>query len=280
MLRELDGLPSRVDRRQRPGRRTRVQEPSPSVRTRPLADRRPLRFAVAMLGLAGFVLAGGDRAEARPLTKPKWLEPVTVTEYYPAPERWAVSRLVTTPGLAGRHRADWLYSADGMAMEGDGIGLDGRWYHIETTGSGWVNAAGRVTAPGSAGWTGGAPAWLSGTYWTSATGARTFPLAGGAWTRGRGVGFHAPPGVSFARGQSRPLTYYRTIAVDPSLIPLGSRIFLPAYRWTRFKGWFVAGDTGGAIGGQHVDVFRKAPASSSGARYLTDQRMYVIPPKR
>jgi 3D (Asp-Asp-Asp) domain-containing protein len=243
-------------------------------------DPRLLRPATAVAGVLGVLAFSATSAEARPLTKPTWVTPVTVTEYYPAPERWAVSRLVAAPGLAGRHRADWLYSANGMAMEGDGIGLDGHWYHIETTGTGWVDAMGRVTAPGADGWTGGSPAWLLGTYWTSATGARTFPLGGGVWTQGRGVGFHAPPGVSFGRGQSRPLTYDRTLAVDPRLIPLGSRVFLPAYRFTRFRGWFIAADTGGAIGGRHVDVFRKAPASPADARSLTGQRMYVIPPRR
>ncbi len=203
-------------------------------------------------------------ASAKPLAKPTWLGAVTVTEYYPAPEAQSVSRLVRAAGLPGRHRADWLYSSSGMAMEGDGIGLDGHWYHVETVGSGWVNVTGRATFPGAGAWTAGSPAWLSGTYWLSATGARTFPLGGGAWTDGLGLRFHPPVGVSFGAGQSRPLTYYRSIAVDPGLIPRGSRIYLPDYRWTRFKGWFVAADTGGAIIGRHVDVFRPAPATPGG----------------
>lgn len=40
----------------------------------------------------------------------------------------------------------------------------------------------------------------------------------------------------------------RVIAVDPNVIPLGSRIFVPGY------GEYVAGDTGGAIKGHIVDV--------------------------
>lgn len=38
------------------------------------------------------------------------------------------------------------------------------------------------------------------------------------------------------------------IAVDPSFIPLGSRIYVPGY------GEFVAGDTGGAINGNRIDI--------------------------
>lgn len=40
-----------------------------------------------------------------------------------------------------------------------------------------------------------------------------------------------------------------TIAVDPRLIPLGTRLFVPQY------GWGVAEDIGGAIKGQRIDVF-------------------------
>lgn len=40
----------------------------------------------------------------------------------------------------------------------------------------------------------------------------------------------------------------RVIAVDPNVIPLGSKIFVPGY------GEYVAGDTGGAIKGNRIDV--------------------------
>ncbi|HEX9758745.1 MAG TPA: 3D domain-containing protein [Nitrospiria bacterium] len=40
-----------------------------------------------------------------------------------------------------------------------------------------------------------------------------------------------------------------TIAVDPTVIPLGSRLFVPEY------GWGVAEDVGGAIKGKRIDVF-------------------------
>src|SRR5450631_3103722 len=68
--------------------------------------------------------------------KGRWLSRVTITEYWPAPEAWFVGRLVPAPGLTGLHRIDWLYSATGVSMEGDGIGLDGQPYHIDALGNG------------------------------------------------------------------------------------------------------------------------------------------------
>jgi 3D (Asp-Asp-Asp) domain-containing protein len=61
------------------------------------------------------------------------------------------------------------------------------------------------------------------------------------------------------------LVPYRTIAVDSSVIPFGSVIYIPKARGTKillpsgktFKhdGYFFAGDHGGAIKGNHIDVF-------------------------
>ncbi|MDX2359711.1 MAG: 3D domain-containing protein [Crocinitomicaceae bacterium] len=61
------------------------------------------------------------------------------------------------------------------------------------------------------------------------------------------------------------LVPYRTIAVDPSVIPYGSVIFIPAAIGVEIPrndgssfthdGYFFAGDTGGAIKKNHIDVF-------------------------
>ncbi len=214
-----------------------------------------------------------------PISHRQWLTGVTITEYYPAPERWFTGRRVSAPGLAGRHAADWLYSARGLAMEGDGVDRRGRPVHIAQLGStGWVNAAGRPTVPVCLGqWSHGSPVWLSG-GWRNHAGAVTFPLADGGWSDGPGGRRLSYGGVTFAAGPSRRLRYYHSIAVDPRLIPLGSRVYIPAYRHIG-GGWFVAQDTGGAIKGRHVDVYRPAPASPADlGRYMTQERILVIPP--
>ena len=115
--------------------------------------------------------------------------------------------------------------------------------------------------------------WRAGGFWRNARRALTFPLEAGGWSNGAGVRYVPLPGVSFASGPSLPLRYYQSLAVDPRLIPMRSRVYIPAYRR-----WFTAQDTGGAIGGAHVDVFRPPPSSPDGAQYRTNQRIYVVPP--
>lgn len=236
-----------------------------------------------LTALAAALLALPATAAAKPIARARWLPGVTVTEYYPVPEAWFVGRKVSAPGLPGKHRIDWLYSATGVSMEGDGIGLDGRQYHIDALGQGgWVTARARPSVPGRGGWAGGPPVWRAGAYWLTRRSHRlTFPLDGGGWSNGVGARYVPLPGVSFAPGPSRPLRFYQSIAVDPKLIPLGSRVYVAAYRRTAGGGWFRADDVGGAIIGRHIDVYRTPPASSDiGGGYLEDQRIYVIPPGR
>jgi 3D (Asp-Asp-Asp) domain-containing protein len=211
----------------------------------------------------------------------KWLSGVEITEYWPAPERWFRGALVKTPGLPTRHRIDWLYSAEGLSMEGEGVGLDGRMYHIDALGrGGWVTLSGAGTAA-SDGWAAGAPYWRAGGYWRNRSGGVTFPLATGGWSAGKGRTYIPLRGVSFAAGGSSALHYYQSIAVDPATIPLGSRVYIPAYKHDGYGGWFVAQDTGGALNARHVDVYRSPPASpNSGGQYMTGQRIYVIRPRK
>jgi 3D (Asp-Asp-Asp) domain-containing protein len=213
------------------------------------------------------------------LTGGAWYHHVSVTEYWPAPESWFVGALVSAPGLQGLHRIDWLYSATGVSMEGEGVGLDGRTYHIDAMGSGgWLTAAGKPTSAAD-GFAAGAPYWRAGGYWTTATDTITFPLALGGWSAGAGTTYVPLNGVTFAAGSSLPLQYYQSIAVDPRVIPLGSRVYLPAYKDDGHGGWFVAQDTGGAIRGRHFDVFRPPPASPVvSGQSLTRQVAYVIKP--
>ncbi|WP_332238052.1 3D domain-containing protein [Sporolactobacillus sp. KGMB 08714] len=57
----------------------------------------------------------------------------------------------------------------------------------------------------------------------------------------------------------------KVIAVDPSVIPLGSRVVIPGY------GTYIAADTGGSIRGNRIDVHfpTKAAALAFGQRTLT-----------
>jgi 3D (Asp-Asp-Asp) domain-containing protein len=211
----------------------------------------------------------------------KWLSGVTVTQYWPAPESWFVGKPVAAPGLAGLHRIDWLYSATGLSMEGSGIGLDGQQYHIDALGDGgWVTETGVSTSP-SSGWSAGAPYWRAGGYWRNKKRGVTFPLSAGGWSNGRGAKYVPLRDVTFAAGMSLPLHYLQSIAVDPRVIPLGSRVYVPAYRNDGHGGWFVAQDTGGAINGHHIDVYRQPPVNALGiGQSLSAQRIFVIKPKQ
>jgi hypothetical protein len=208
----------------------------------------------------------------------KWLGGFELTEYYPALESWFTGRPVSAPGLSGAHRIDWLYSARGLSMEGDGIGLDGRPYHIDNLGSGgWLTAGGGAGAKFGVG--ADAPFWRTGGFWRSSARQLTFPLANGNWSAGVGVRYVPPPaGISFAPGPSRPLSYLRSVAVDPRTIPEGSHIYIPAYAAVN-GGWFEADDTGGAIVGRHIDIFRPPPANPADqGNFATGQHVYIVAP--
>ena len=62
---------------------------------------------------------------------------------------------------------------------------------------------------------------------------------------------------------------YGTVAVDPRVIPLGSKVYIPGY------GTAIAADTGGAIKGNRVDVCysSKSEAYGWGVRNAT---VYVL----
>jgi 3D (Asp-Asp-Asp) domain-containing protein len=108
----------------------------------------------------------------------------------------------------------------------------------------------------------------------------TFPLGAGGWSAGRGTKYVPLRDVTFAAGISLPLHYFQSIAVDPKVIPLGSRVYVPAYRNDGFGGWFIAQYTGGAINGRHIDVYRSPPSSALAlGQSLNGQRAFVIKPK-
>lgn len=56
------------------------------------------------------------------------------------------------------------------------------------------------------------------------------------------------------RTASGRYTEHGIVAVDPRVIPLGSKLFVPGY------GWAVAADTGGAIKGNKIDLWMPTAA--------------------
>jgi 3D (Asp-Asp-Asp) domain-containing protein len=224
--------------------------------------------------------ARAEVRRTRPIRRPTVLRNVAVTEYFSVPERWFSGRFVHAPGLRGRFRVDWLYSARGLALEGEGVARNGHYYGVgDVSRAGWVNRRGRATAPGRCAgrWSHDWPVWADG-GWRNRAGQVTWPLSGGGWANGPGRRAGRVP-MTFAsrsRPQQRP---YRSVAVDPSVIPLGSRVYIPAYRAIN-GGWFTADDVGGAIQGRHVDVYRTAPRRPGDrGRVLRHQTIQVVPPR-
>lgn len=83
------------------------------------------------------------------------------------------------------------------------------------------------------------------------------------WTHvgGHGIAYDGNPAVA-----------YHTLAVDPNVIPLGSKVHVPGI------GWMLAHDTGGAIKGNRIDIAMESnrAAIEWGRREVT---ITVIPPQ-
>ncbi|GAC1394148.1 MAG: hypothetical protein NVSMB47_02690 [Polyangiales bacterium] len=102
-------------------------------------------------------------------------------------------------------------------------------------------------------------------------------------------GCFTPLDPKYANGQGasgRGLRPYHSIAVDPSVIPLGTRVYAKELAGktmpdgTIHDGWLVADDTGGAILGEHIDFFvqdRAAYHAIDGALRLT--HVTLVPEK-
>jgi len=208
------------------------------------------------------LLAIPPAAGAAPLKKITTLTGVKITEYYPVPEVWFVGRKVSAPGLSSKHRVDWLYSGRGVAMEGSGIDLQGRSVQmVDGFDVGWLSDSKTSYL------------WRAEGYWKNRLGKFTFPyqapINGRWWYNGTGLRWIPPKKARFARSaprgaSGRTLTYWGSVAVDPSLIPYGSLVYIAALKSRNGTGWFCADDTGGAIKGRHIDVYRPPPSDRVG----------------
>jgi 3D (Asp-Asp-Asp) domain-containing protein len=67
----------------------------------------------------------------------------------------------------------------------------------------------------------------------------------------------------------------RTVAVDPSVIPIGSLLYIPSL------GWRIAEDSGGAVKGRHIDILlpTRAAAMQFGVQHPDVVYMYQHEPE-
>lgn len=118
---------------------------------------------------------------------------------------------INARGLPGQYAWEFLCSGRGVAMQGTGVGVDGQFVHYVSGGGGFCGRDRHLCDCKSA-------------------------------------KFALTTGVFGSTG--RELVENFSIAVDPSVIPYGSYVWLDA-----MKRWFRADDTGGAIIGRHIDVY-------------------------
>jgi 3D (Asp-Asp-Asp) domain-containing protein len=90
--------------------------------------------------------------------------------------------------------------------------------------------------------------------------------------------------------QSRPLVPFRSIAVDKTVIPYGTHVYIAEFDGVQMPssygfvhdGCFEADDTGGGIVGKHIDFFaaeKKNYQSLDGTLNLNNVTAYVNPPR-
>jgi 3D (Asp-Asp-Asp) domain-containing protein len=118
---------------------------------------------------------------------------------------------ISAKGLPGQWPWEFLCSGRGVAMQGTGITADGKYVHYVRGGGGFCGRDQHLC-------------------------------------NCKNAEFTLTTGVFGSTG--RALTENFSIAVDPSVIPYGSFVWIDA-----MKRWFRADDTGGAIVGRHIDVY-------------------------
>jgi len=156
-----------------------------------------------------------------------------ITHYIIADERDAPANdpMLQAPGVTGLHRRSFLYGAgrQGVPMQGTGITLNNRYVRYNGGGGGWHhNAAGNPDILNHP-----AGAHLSDTD-----------------------GVH---------GRFADLVANRSIAVDPTVIPGHSRVYITSHDGSRIVGERSADDTGGLVHGAHIDHFSGAGRAADDA---------------
>ncbi len=165
--------------------------------------------------------AGPSSAASSPTATPAPLEELIpgfrITNYTLAREadlsgqRTGNRTRISAKGLPGQYAWEFLCSGRGVAMQGTGVTLDGKYVHYVSGGGGFCGRDKNLC-------------------------------------NCKGAEFAITTGVFGSTG--RALTENYSIAVDPTVIPYGSFVWIDA-----MKRWFRADDTGGAIKGNHIDVY-------------------------
>jgi len=178
-------------------------------------------------------------------------------EYWRSPESWFVGRMVKARGLPACTGSTGCTPHRGVSMEGTDR-LDGRQYHIQGSARGWVTRW-RLHLTGRR---------LVGRRSVLAARAGTgVPRQGGdlPLTPAAGPTGRVPRTSRCAMSPSRRVPRCRCTTTSRSrstraLIPLGSRVYVPPTARTDMAAGYCQ-DTGGAITGHHIDVYRTPPAS-------------------
>jgi 3D (Asp-Asp-Asp) domain-containing protein len=161
--------------------------------------------------------------------------------------------LRTSPGLTQRTQATVAEGARVQVLEGP-LSVDGhQWFRVSSgAGAGWASARYLVAAVERVALTAGGSAERAGRP-----------------TQMRVVGYNLPASSS-PRTATGTTPRWGTVAVDPRVIPLGSRLLIEGFEGVVF----VAEDTGASVAGNVIDVWFEDAAGARG--FGTQTRMVTV----
>ncbi len=144
---------------------------------------------------------------------------------------------------------NWYYLHAGGAMQIGWLNLGGNWYYFHAGGS---MAKGEMNIGGKKYFFKDNGVMATGTFTMN---GKTYVCTPSGEFVGSGKQLisnaSAYTGHSITSTGQRP--YWGSIAVDPRVIPYGSKVYIPYYNKV-----FVANDCGGAIKGTKIDIFMKS----------------------
>ncbi|WP_141534962.1 3D domain-containing protein [Bacillus cereus] len=180
----------------------------------------------------------------------------------------------------------WYYldAAAGGAMKTGWLSTGGKWYYLDAAAGGAMKM-GWLSTGGSWYYLDAAAGGAMKTGWTKIDAKMNYFKGSGQWVNARELTVRstaysndpvengAKPGQHVYTRMGDDLTAnpnLKVIAVDPSVIPLGSNVYVEGY------GAAAARDTGGAIKGNKIDVFiaSKQAVWNWGVRTV---KVYVLP---